>query len=62
MADFFMADQLTSQVIINNIIARLHYSLGALKCKFLRAKLVHVPDSIVKTHVVCSVLLHGRKL
>jgi hypothetical protein len=58
MADFFMADQLTSQVIIK--LAQL-YDVS-FKCKPLKAKLVSIADSTIKAHGVCSVLLHGRKL
>jgi hypothetical protein len=58
MADFFMADQLTSQVIIK--LAQL-YDVS-FKCNPLKAKRVSIADSAIKAHGVCSVLLHGRKL
>jgi hypothetical protein len=61
MADFFMADQLTSQVILK----KLNFTLELLRvgAQHLMSELVLLSaDSTITAHGIYSVLLHGWKL
>jgi ABC-type Fe3+ transport system substrate-binding protein len=61
MADFFMADQLTSQVILK----KLNFTQKLLKVEDqqIMSELVLLSaDSTITAHGIYSVLLHGWKL